>query len=306
VKGVTHADKPVSPLTALAYPGWRGEAAGPTGRLEDAEAGPMAGTGTDPATRTEAARHLAGLPHSPSGVLADLWHRADGVWQHAFLAQPVPPLWLVLGSGVLALAVVASSWAWPVARTVVTIVHEGGHAAVALATGQRRVRVRLYRDTAGQTVSVGRAGSIGMAVTAAAGYPAPSLVGLGAAALLAIGHLTAMLLLGLVLLAALATAVRNVYGVVAVLVTAAAVGGVCLYGSAAVQAGFGYAMTWFLLLGAVRPVLELHRERHRGFGGRSDADQLARFTPIPGWAWVLIFGVLSLAALAVSARWLVR
>ena len=87
-------------------------------------------------------------------------------------------------------------------------------------TGQRKVRVRLYRDTAGETMSTGPGRGAGVALTAAAGYPAPSVVGLGAAILLTIGHLTGMLLLGLVLLIAFAVAVRNLYGMLAVLVTA--------------------------------------------------------------------------------------
>jgi Peptidase M50B-like len=245
-------------------------------------------------------------PHSLSGVLGDLGQRAGSLWHHALAAQPLPPQWLVLGSAALALAVVVSSRAWPVARTVVTIVHEGGHALAALATGRRLAGVRLYRSTAGETLSAGRAGGPGIVLTAAAGYPAPSLLGLGAAALLAIGHLTGMLLLSLVLLAGLAVAIRNVYGMLAVLVTAAAVAAVCLYASAVVQASFGYAMTWFLLLGGVRLVIELQRERRRGRPRRSDADQLARLTPVPGGAWVTIFGIVAVAALAVSARWLVR
>jgi len=228
------------------------------------------------------------------------------VWHHAFTAQPLPPRWLVLASGALALAVVVSARVWPAARTVVTIVHEGGHALAALATGRRLSGVRLYRNTAGETRSAGRTDGPGIVLTAAAGYPAPSLLGLGAAALLAIGHLTGMLLLSLVLLAGLAIAIRNAYGMLAVLVTAGGVAAVCLFASAAVQAGFGYAMTWFLLLGGVRPVIELQGERRRGRGGRSDADQLARLTPVPGGAWVAIFAVIALAALAVSARWLVR
>jgi Peptidase M50B-like len=250
-------------------------------------------------------RHIAGLPHSSSGVLGGLGQRADGVWHHAFSAQPLPPPWLVVGCGALALAVVASSRVWPLARTVVTIVHEGGHALVALATGRRLAGVRLYRDTAGETVSAGRPDGPGIVLTAAAGYPAPSLLGLGAAALLAVGHLTGMLLLSLVLLAGLAVAVRNAYGMLAVLVTAGAIAAVCLFAPALIQAGFGYAMTWFLLLGGVRPVIELARERRRGRTRRSDADQLARLTPVPGGAWVMIFGIVAVAALAVSARWLV-
>ncbi len=115
-----------------------------------------------------------------------------------------------------------------------------------------------------------------------------------------------MLLLSLLLLAGLAIAVRNAYGMLAVLVTAGGVASVCLFASAVVQAGFGYAMTWFLLLGGVRPVIELQAGRRRDKTRRSDADQLARLTPLPGGAWVAIFGIIAVAALAVSAGWLVR
>jgi len=266
----------------------------------------MPGTATATARMDEALRHVVGLPHSRFGAGGDLAQRVGSLWHHAFAAQPLPPLWLILGSGVLALVVVASPRAWPVARMVVTIVHEGGHALVALATGRRLGGVRLYRDTGGVTVSRGRPDGPGIAFTAAAGYPAPSLLGLGAAALLAIGHLTGMLLLSLALLAGLIIAIRNVYGMLAVLTTAGAVAAVCLFASAVVQAGFGYTMTWFLLLGGVRPVIELQRERRRDRTRRTDADQLARLTQVPGGAWVMIFGIFAVAALAISARWLVR
>ena len=247
----------------------------------------MAGTGTDGAGA------------------GGLGHRAGLLWHHAFAAQPVPPEWLVLGGGLVALVVVCSPRVWPAARTVVTIVHEGGHAVVALATGRQLGGVRVYRSTAGETRSRGRADGIGVVLTALAGYLAPPLVGLGAAALLATGHVTGMLLLAMVLLAGLAVAVRNAYGMLAVLAALVAVAAVCLYGSALVQSGFGYVATWFLLLGGVRPVVELARERRWG-GRRSDADQLARLTPLPGGAWVVIFGLVALAALALSARWLIR
>jgi Peptidase M50B-like len=246
----------------------------------------------------------AGQLSLPGGAVGDLWRRTDAVLHHALTVQPAPPQWLAIGACVLALAIVASARAWPLARTVVTIVHEGGHAIVALATGQRRVRIRLYRDTAGETRSRGRRDGVGVALTAAAGYPAPAVIGLGAAALLAVGHLTGMLLLGLVFLIALAIAVRNPYGLLAVIITAAGIAVVCLYAPPVVQAGFGYVMTWFLLFGSLRPVIELHRDRRRGRGWRSDADQLARLTSVPGGAWVTAFGLIAVAALAVSVRWL--
>jgi hypothetical protein len=252
------------------------------------------------------ALRVAGLRRSRSGVRSDLALRVSGLWHHAFAVQPAPPLWLIVGSGMLALAVVASSRLWPAARMVVTIVHEGGHALVALTTGRRLAGVRLYRNTSGATVSAGRPEGPAIALTTAAGYPAPSLLGLGAAALLAIGHLTGMLLLSLALLAGLAIAVRNAYGMLAVLATAAAVAVVCLFAPAVVQAGFGYTMTWFLLLGGVRPVIELQGQRRRGRTRRTDADKLAHLTPVPGGAWVMIFGVFAVTALAISARWLIR
>jgi hypothetical protein len=65
-------------------------------------------------------------------------------------------------------------------------------------------------------------------------------------------------------------------------------------------------MAWFLLLGGVRPVLELNQSRRRGRARGSDADQLARLTRIPVGAWVFLFGLVAVGALAVSALWLVR
>jgi hypothetical protein len=264
------------------------------------------GTGTSAARAGAALQHAGGLPQRMPGASGGLARHAGSLWHRALATQPLPPLWLVLGSAALALAVVASPRLWRAARITVTIVHESGHALAALATGRRLAGVRLYRNTAGVTESAGKPTGPGIVLTAAAGYPAPSLLGLGAAGLLAVGHLTAMLLLSLVLLAGLIIAIRNAYGMLAVLVTGGAIAAVSLLAAPVVQAGFGYVMTWFLLLGGVRPVLELQRERRQGGPRRTDADQLARLTRLPGAVWILIFGIFAVAALALSARWLVR
>jgi hypothetical protein len=217
-----------------------------------------------------------------------------------------PSRLLVLGTALVALAAVASSRIWPVARTVVTIAHEGGHALMALLTGRRVSSVRVLRSTAGVTVSEGSPAGPGIVLTAAAGYLTPPLLGLGAAALLVTGHLAGMLMLGLVLLAALATAVRNAYGLLAVLVTGAAVALVLWRVSLLGEYAFGYALTWFLLFGSVRPVVELQRSRRRSPPGHSDADQLAVLTGVPAWLWVGVFAMVALAALAIGGFWLVR
>ena len=55
-----------------------------------------------------------------------------------------------------------------------------------------------------------------------------------------------------------------------------------LYGSPGVQAAFAYAMTWFLLVGGVRPVGELRRHFPVPAGAPTDADMLAHLTRLPG------------------------
>ncbi|HKA94695.1 MAG TPA: M50 family metallopeptidase [Streptosporangiaceae bacterium] len=235
--------------------------------------------------------------------------RPDGLWSHAavFLTGTGhhPSRLLVLATALVALAAVASSRIWPVARTVVTIAHEGGHALMALLTGRRVSSVRVLRSTAGVTVSEGNPAGPGVVLTAAAGYLAPPLLGLGAAALLATGHVAGMLVLSLALLAALAVAVRNAYGLLAVVIIGAAIAIVLWRASALGEYALGYALTWFLLFGGVRPVLELQRARRRKRTGRTDADQLAVLTRVPAGVWIGLFGMVALCALAVSAFWLV-
>ena len=226
------------------------------------------------------------------------------VWQRAVAVQPLPQQWVVLATAVIALAVVVSPGSWPVARHVVTIAHEGAHGLAALATGRRLRGIRLHSDTSGVTVSSGRPTGPGMVATLAAGYVGPALLGLAAAALLRSGHALGVLWLVLALLALLLLQIRNWFGLWSVLVTAAGVLAVSWWLPAPWQSATAYAVTWFLLLAAPRPVVELQRERRRGRGTGSDADQLARLTGVPGLAWVGGFLLATLAALAVSASWL--
>jgi hypothetical protein len=231
-------------------------------------------------------------------VLAQLWSRVDGI-------QPVPPEWVVAASAVVALLAVGHSGLWRLTRNAITIAHEGGHALVSVLTGRRLEGIRLHSDSSGVTYSRGRGRGPGRVLTAAAGYVTPSLLGAGAAGLLAARHVTAVLWLALVLLAATFLAIRNAFGVLAVLVTAAGVFAVSRYGSALVQAAFAYLTAWFLLFGGIRPVFELRRGRRRGRGGASDADQLARLTGVPGAVWVAVFALVAIAALALGALLLV-
>jgi hypothetical protein len=228
----------------------------------------------------------------------ELWHEVVGT-------QTDPPRWLIFGAGGVALAAVAARPVWRVARNAVTIAHEGGHALVALCAGRRLSGIRLHADTSGVTVSYGKPNGPGMVFTAMAGYIAPALLGLGGAALVGAGHITALLWACVLLLALMLLMIRNFYGLVALLATGAAVFGVTWYATSQVQAAFADFAVWFLLFGGVRPVFELQWQRSRGRAPESDADQLAKLTGVPGLTWVLLFAVVALGCAALGAHWLV-
>ncbi|MEU6644287.1 M50 family metallopeptidase [Saccharomonospora sp. NPDC046836] len=200
---------------------------------------------------------------------------------------------IALVTGVVALLVVLVRTPWRLARNVVTIVHEAGHAVIAVLAGRRLQGIRLHSDTSGVTVSRGKPEGPGMVLTTLAGYPAPAVLGLAFAGLVSVGNLSAVLAIAAALLLGVLVMVRNAYGVFAVVVSAAVLGGVALLAGPGVQAAFVYLMAWFLLLGAIRPVFELQAKRRRGAARDSDADQLARLTGVPAAIWLLVLGVLT-------------
>ena len=228
---------------------------------------------------------------------ADLWDRVVGT-------QPDPTTWLVAATGLVALSVVVSQIAWRIARNAITIAHEGGHGLVALVSGRRLEGIRLHSDTSGLTVSRGRPTGLGMILTAAAGYTAPSLLGLGGAWLLAAGHITLLLWGTTALLALMLVMIRNAYGVLTVVVSGAAFFLVSWLTKPDVQAAFAYVVVWFLLLGGVRPPFELQRKRRYSGAHDSAPAQLARLTNVPATIWLLLFHVVSLSSLIGGGRWL--
>ncbi|MCY1140784.1 M50 family metallopeptidase [Actinoplanes sp. Pm04-4] len=222
-------------------------------------------------------------------------------WDKLLGAQPDPPGLLVLLTALAGLLAVAFRPVWRVARNAVTIAHEGGHALFALLTGRRLRGIRLEFDTSGLTLSSGRPTGPGMMLTLLGGYIAPSLVGLLGAWLLGGNRITLLLWLAVVLLLLMLINIRNVFGVLSLVVTGAIVFAVSWYASPQVQAAFAYAGVWFLLFGGIRPVFELQSLRRRGRMPESDADQLAHVSHVPAIFWVGVFLVVNLAALVVGA-----
>ncbi|MGW2557852.1 M50 family metallopeptidase [Streptomyces sp. NPDC001514] len=221
-----------------------------------------------------------------------------------FGIQPAPEQWLVIGTAALALVAVVPHALWRLSRNAITIAHEGGHGLIALVTGRRLQGIRLHSDTSGLTVSRGKPTGLGMILTAAAGYTAPPLLGLGGAWLLAAHRITLLLWVATALLIAMLVMIRNAYGALTVILTGAAFLLVSWLTEPAVQAAFAYAAVWFLLLGGVRPAFELQAKRRHGGAPDSDADQLARLTYVPPAMWFFLFHAVSLCSLIGGGRWL--
>ncbi|KGJ73535.1 membrane protein [Cryobacterium roopkundense] len=226
------------------------------------------------------------------------------IWERMIETHPPLPIGTAWITIVAAAVIVFVPGSWRIARHGVTIVHEGGHGAAATLSGRRLSGIRLHSDTSGLTVSRGRPRGPGMVFTLIAGYPAPALLGLGSAVLLGRGYDVGLLWALLAALVLVLVQIRNWFGLWSVAVTGTVIFTVSWFGSPSVQSIFALLLTAFLLLGAVRTVIELQQSRHRRSAGASDADQLARLTHLPGIIWVGVFFTVNLACLILAVQFL--
>jgi hypothetical protein len=191
-----------------------------------------------------------------------------------------------------------------VTRHVVTLVHEAGHAVVAVLTGRRLNGIRLHTDTSGLTTSIGKPRGPGMIATAAAGYVAPAVLGLVSVVLVERDRTAWALYAGLATLAMMLAFIRNWFGLVVVAIAAAAVALLIWRSPARVQDFAALTFAWFLLGAAPRATIDLWSHRRRVRTRTSDADVLARLTFLPAAVWNALFIGVTAGALA-CAVWVV-
>lgn len=191
---------------------------------------------------------------------------------------------------------------WSVVRHLVTLVHEAGHAVVAVATGRRLNAIRLHTDTSGLTVSSGKPRGPGMMATAAAGYLAPAALGLVAVLLVDGGRTPWALYGGLGTLAVMLAFIRNWFGLLVVAATGGVVAVLIWRTPASTQDFAALTFAWFLLVAAPRTTIDLWAHRRRARTRTTDADVLARLTFLPAPVWNLLFLLATTGALA-GAVW---
>ena len=239
-------------------------------------------------------------PCQAAAVIDDLWTRLSAT------QPPLHPV-VVVGLAVLAAVITWSPTGHHLVRHVVTVVHEAGHALVALVVGRKLSGITLHRDTSGVTVSRGRPRGPGMVATVLAGYPAPALVGLLGAVVLGAGYAAAWLWALVALCVAMLLLIRNLYGAWVVLALGVTVAALSWWAPGPVLSAAAHLTVWGLLLAAPRAVVSMQRgrshARQRGRRELSDADQLADLTAVPGAVWVGFFWAVCVACLA-AALWL--
>lgn len=220
------------------------------------------------------------------------------------------------------LAAVSIPVLWRPLRQASTIIHEMGHVLAAWATGRRVSGIKLHSDTSGVTVSAGKPRGFGMLVTTLAGYPAPGLLSVLMAWLLAAGQAGAALTLYQAVVAVALLLSRNLIGIVSCTISLVGTGIVWWYADPAVVTYTVVALAIFYAVAGVRGCLDLISVHGAPARAKSqapeqvaelkqkarstDAGQAARawrIIPLPGVAWIALFVAASLAS-ATTALWL--
>ena len=201
------------------------------------------------------------------------------------IAATTPPdRTILLVCAAVALAALLLREVSALTRHLVTLMHEGGHAFIAIAAGRSLHGIRLHSDASGVSVSRGRPSGAGMVATLFAGYVTPGLVGLAGAYAVPNGWSNAYLWGVVLLCAAILLQIRNLHGLWVVLAFGVGLGLITWFGTDLVRSTVAGTLAWFLLLSGPWGMVGLWKARRRD-RSRTDVDQLAAITPVPAVIW---------------------
>jgi hypothetical protein len=210
------------------------------------------------------------------------------------------PAPVALFVGIVVFVVMLGPTFWKITTHADTVVHESAHALVGLVTGHRIRSVTINRGGGGATEMVPGSGP-GFAVAAFVGYVGPSAAGLIAAELISIGHIVAMLWLGVLLLAVMLLMVRKFFGGIVILACGALLCLILWYTTVGVETAVAYGVTWFLLMSAPKVALRAASKPKNV----TDAKVLAGMTFLRPSAWCFLWLIGTIAALVVGGAILV-
>jgi len=171
-----------------------------------------------------------------------------------------------------------------------TLVHELGHALMALILQGQVVRIQVFSNTGGVTVTKSKSGFAAFLVSLS-GYPFASLSGLLCAYLLSLGYGSWIVLgLSILFLFMLILWVRNVYGVVWILLFALLNGVLFFYVKNPVYVEIAaWFYTLMILIESVWSSLVLLFLSIKQSDKAGDATNLQAATHVPAVIWSLVF-----------------
>jgi hypothetical protein len=207
---------------------------------------------------------------------------------------PGPEIVLI---GVITATVVAAQATWPLVQHFQVMAHEGMHAVVGSLSGYGVEGIVLGSDAGGRTDF--KSDGPGFFVVLFVGYLGPSAFGLFAARLIEYGHIVAVLWVTMLFLVLLLIKLKPSFGRFTVPLAGILIIVVLKHTSQIAEVRAAYAITWFLLLSAVRIVW--YRATVTGGG---DADLLKGRTSIPQLLWFVLWLCGTLTAVVIGAHWM--
>jgi hypothetical protein len=211
--------------------------------------------------------------------------------------MPLPGSEIVL-IGVITATVVIAQATWPLVQHFEVMAHEGMHAVVGSLAGRTVEGIELDDKAGGGTKLLPDSGP-GFLLAGFAGYLGPSAFGLFAARMIEFGHIIAVLWVTMLFLALLLIRLKPSFGRFTVPLAGLLIVLVLKHTSQLGEIRASYAITWFLLLSAVRIVWD----RATG-GGARDAQILKGRTGVPETIWHVLWLCGTLTAVVIGAHWM--
>ena len=176
-----------------------------------------------------------------------------------------------------------------------TLIHELGHALMALVFEGKVVRIEVFKDTGGVTVTKSKSGVAAFFVSIA-GYPFAAAAGLLCAYLLSIGYGSWIVIgLSILFLFMLLLWIRNVYGVLWVILFCLLNGIIVFYLKKPVYIEIAaWFYTLMIIIESVWSSLVLLYLSIFHADQSGDAANLRNATHVPAFVWALLFVAFSL------------
>ena len=178
-------------------------------------------------------------------------------------------------------------------RVINTLVHESGHAFVALFTSGKFSRVEFFADTSGTATTISKS-KLSNFIISFAGYPISSVVAYLFFRLIKFEHYDFVLYtLAFLVIVNLIFFVRNKYGIFWLITFGIILFGIFYYKHMYINYWSAVFFSCVILTDSVVSALVLLKLSFRDGRKAGDASNLKSYTHIPSFIWALIFVVIS-------------